>query len=124
VDGVVYFTSPKLKVIALDAATGALKWSFDPVQLQPDAPVKNKMRNRGVTVWANGNEPRLYFAFRQFLYSLDARTGIPDSAFGRNGRVDLREGLGRDVSNTPVGASTPGVVAIHRRSQQLGRHGA
>ncbi len=110
VDGVVYFTSPKLKVIALDAATGALKWSFDPVQLQPDAPVKNKMRNRGVTVWDNGNERRLYFAFRQFLYSLDARTGVPDSAFGRNGRVDLREGLGRDVSNTPVGASTPGVI--------------
>jgi glucose dehydrogenase len=110
VDGNVYFTSPKLKVIALDGATGALKWSFDPVQLQPDAPVRNKMRNRGVTVWENGNERRLYFAFRQFLYSLDARTGVPDSAFGRNGRVDLREGLGRDVSNTPVSASTPGVI--------------
>ena len=28
--GVLYATSPKLRVFALDAATGALKWSFDP----------------------------------------------------------------------------------------------
>src|ERR1700751_4055321 len=32
-DGVLYATTPKLRVIALDAATGRLKWSFDP---QPD----------------------------------------------------------------------------------------
>ena len=28
--GVMYAASPKLRVFALDAATGALKWSFDP----------------------------------------------------------------------------------------------
>ena len=30
VDGVLYGTSPQLKVIALDAATGAERWVFDP----------------------------------------------------------------------------------------------
>ena len=30
VDGVLYATTPKLRVIALDAATGKLRWSFDP----------------------------------------------------------------------------------------------
>src|SRR3989442_9397814 len=30
VDGVLYATTPKLRVIALDAATEVLLWSFDP----------------------------------------------------------------------------------------------
>jgi len=30
IDGVLYATTPKLRVIALDAATGKLLWSFDP----------------------------------------------------------------------------------------------
>src|SRR5580692_9006667 len=30
VDGVLYATSPRLRVIALDAATGRLLWTFDP----------------------------------------------------------------------------------------------
>ena len=32
VDGVLYATTPKLRVIALDAATGKEIWSFDPTQ--------------------------------------------------------------------------------------------
>ena len=50
VNGILYATTPKLKVIALDAATGALKWTFDPNQGRP---VLSKMRNRGVT-YADG----------------------------------------------------------------------
>src|SRR4029453_14221608 len=30
--GVLYASSPKLRVFALDAATGTLKWSFDPFE--------------------------------------------------------------------------------------------
>ncbi len=30
VNGVMYATTPKLRLIALDAATGELRWSFDP----------------------------------------------------------------------------------------------
>lgn len=30
VDGVLYATTPSLKVVALDAATGSEKWRFDP----------------------------------------------------------------------------------------------
>jgi len=102
VGGVLYATTPKLRVIALDAATGALKWSFDPNEGRSAA----KMRNRGVTYW----ERRIFFVESHYLFSLDARTGklIPD--FGEAGRVDLREGLGRKPEEITISATTPGSV--------------
>ncbi|MDW8353331.1 MAG: PQQ-binding-like beta-propeller repeat protein [Bryobacterales bacterium] len=103
VDGVLYATTPKLRVIALDAATGKLLWRFDP---HGGAPVRTRFRNRGVT-YANG---RIYVAVRQWLYALDAKTGKPVPSFGRNGRIDLREGLGRDPYTLSVSATTPGIV--------------
>ncbi len=103
VNGVLYTTSPKLRIIALDAATGKLRWEFNPDD--GTAPLA-KVRNRGLT-YARG---RIYVAFRQWLYALDARTGRPAAPFGRSGRVDLREGLGRPVETLSVSATTPGVV--------------
>src|SRR5579863_5895880 len=44
-DGVLYATTPKLRLIALDAATGKLRWSFDP----NEGIRAGKSRNRGVT---------------------------------------------------------------------------
>ncbi|MCC6860301.1 MAG: PQQ-binding-like beta-propeller repeat protein [Bryobacterales bacterium] len=103
VDGVLFATTPKLRVIALDAATGALRWSFDPFEGTKSA---GKTRNRGVTYWRN----RIYFAARHYLYALDAGTGKPAAEFGAGGRVDLRSGLGRDVGTLTISATTPGVV--------------
>ena len=95
VDGVLFVTTPKLRVIALDAATGALRWSFDPNQ-------SKKARNRGVTYW----EQHIYFVAGHYLYSLDAKTGKLSSGFGKSGRVDLREGLGRDPADITISATT------------------
>jgi len=107
VDGVLYATTPKLRVIALDAATGALRWAFEP----PDRgrPL-GKARNRGVTYWEGAEEKRIYFVARQYLYALDARTGALAAGFGQAGRIDLREGLGRDPATLNVSATTPGAV--------------
>lgn len=107
VDGVLYATTPKLRVIALDAATGKLIWSFDPNEGRKPL---GKMRNRGVTYWEGGGEKRIYFGFRQWLYGLDAKTGRPAAGFGDGGRVDLREGLGRDPRQQTVTLTTPGVI--------------
>jgi quinoprotein glucose dehydrogenase len=107
VRGVMYATTPKVRVIALDAEHGKLLWSFDPNE--GGRPV-GKMRNRGVTYWDGGNEKRIYFAFRQWLYSLDAETGRPANEFGDRGRIDLREGLGRDTQGLAITVTTPGVV--------------
>ena len=72
VDGVLFATTPTLRVIALDAATGRLRWSFDPNK-------GNKMvgaaRNRGVTYWKDGSDQRIYFVARHYLHALNASTG-------------------------------------------------
>jgi quinoprotein glucose dehydrogenase len=107
VNGVLYATTPKLRVIALDAATGKERWSFDP---NTDRKMTTKARNRGVTYWASGSDRRIFFVSRQFLYALDAGTGKPVESFGENGKADLREGLGRDPKTITISATSPGVI--------------
>ena len=107
VHGVLYATTPRLRVVALDAATGKLRWSFDP---SPGEKSPEKRRNRGVTYWEDGNQRRVFFVFRQYLYALDALTGKPVTGFGDAGRVDLRDGLGRDPAEQYITATSPGVI--------------
>ena len=106
-DGVLYAASPKLRVFALDAATGEQKWSFDPNR---DVSRPTRTRIRGLMYWERGAERRIYFAARHWLYALDARTGRPLASFGQDGRIDLREGFReRDARTLSVGLNTPGV---------------
>src|SRR4029450_906096 len=53
---------------------------------------------------------RVFVTYRNWLYALSTATGQPIPSFGRGGRVDLREGLGRPADKITVTASTPGVV--------------
>ncbi|HEY2855885.1 MAG TPA: PQQ-binding-like beta-propeller repeat protein [Gemmatimonadaceae bacterium] len=103
VGGVLYGTSPKLRVFALDAATGKELWSFDPNNGKPPS---SRIRHRGVVVTGD----RVIFNYRNRLYALDRRTGRPIPSFGDSGWVDLRAGLGRPVEGLSVSASTPGIV--------------
>jgi quinoprotein glucose dehydrogenase len=103
VDGMLYATSPKLRVFALDAATGRELWSFDP---NGGRPAPSRFRHRGVVVAGD----RVLFTYRNRLYALDRKTGQPIPSFGVAGIVDLREGLGRSADGLTVSASTPGVV--------------
>jgi len=107
VNGVLYATTPKLRVIALDAATGKLRWVFDP---NDGAKIAHSVRNRGVTYWENGHDQRILFVSRHYLYALDAQTGARISHFGDAGRLDLREGLGRDPREVSISATTPGII--------------
>src|SRR6185503_3517760 len=106
VDGVLYATTPKANVIALNAATGTLLWRFDPHEGRK---VLAKMRNRGVTYWSDGKQGRIFVAVRQYLYSLDAKSGKPVANFGISGRIDLRENL-RPGEKEPISISTPGII--------------
>src|ERR1700682_2472573 len=74
VDGVLYATTPNGDVVALDAATGTMHWRFDgKVGLEN----VGKVRNRGVTYWADGKDQRIFVGVRQYLMALDAQTGKP-----------------------------------------------
>jgi quinoprotein glucose dehydrogenase len=103
VDGVLYATTPKLRVFALDAATGRELWTFD---ANAGRATTTRFRHRGVVVTGD----RVLFTYRTNLWALDKKTGKPILSFGTNGAVDLREGLGRPAASLSVSASTPGVV--------------
>ncbi len=107
VDGIVYVTTARLRVVALDGATGKQIWDFDAHRGEV---VKGKQRSRGLTYWSDGKDRRLFLGIDEFLYALDARTGKPVPTFGTSGRVDLRLGLGRDNARSTVRANSPGVI--------------
>ena len=108
VDGVLYATSAGLKAFALDAGTGRELWRFDPFAAGAEESALGV--NRGVVVWGDGAERRVLYSAGQYLFALDARTGKLVPGFGKGGRVDLREGLGRDPAGLFVLSTTPGAV--------------
>jgi quinoprotein glucose dehydrogenase len=106
VDGVLYTTTPALAVVALRADSGTRIWRFDPFANRARA----SHVNRGVAYWAEGREQRIFFSAGRRLYALDATSGRPIPSFGDSGSVDLGVGLGRDIGDAFLVATSPGVV--------------
>jgi len=110
-NGVFYGVSPKLKLFALDAASGEQKWSFDPAALAGNAGHFSISVCRGVTMYGEGtDEERVFYSAGSLLYCIDAHTGKPLPSFGRGGSVDLHEGLDRDAKDMYVVSTTPGIL--------------
>ncbi len=103
VGSVLYGLTPSQKVFALDAATGKLLWKFD-------SGVRGTQPNRGLAYWADGEDRRILVGVMNFVYALDAVKGTPIASFGKDGRIDLREGLGGDPSSQSVALTSPGVI--------------
>jgi quinoprotein glucose dehydrogenase len=103
VGGVLYGVTPTHKTIALDAATGRLLWTFD-------SGIRGRGPNRSVVWWSSGRERRLFAAVQSFVYALNPATGKPIPGFGKEGRIDLRENLGRDASKQSYILTSPGIV--------------
>jgi len=108
VGGVLYTASPTRKVIALNAATGAELWKWDPVTSRA---ATSGQRQRGLVFWQNtqGGERRLFTAVGNYLFALDPETGRLISSFGDHGSIHLGSGLDPDVL-PKVGLNTPGVI--------------
>jgi len=104
VNGVLYGITPTQKILALDAATGKLIWKFA-------SAIKGTQPDRGLAYWSSGTSARILVGVMNFLYALDAATGKPISDFGDNGRIDLRQNLGREpASANSIVLTSPGVV--------------
>lgn len=113
IDGLLYGTSPKMKLFAIDAATGKERWVFNPFDsLSGDKKAFFVLNNcRGITYWTDGaNDKRIFFTAGSDLYAVDASTGKSISSFGDHGKIDLHDDLGRDVKDLFVTATTPPAV--------------
>ncbi len=105
--GVLYGTSPSLRLFALDAANGTELWSF-----VPDFERQLWTPSRGVAYWEDGEDERIFFGAGPYLHALDARSGRLIESFGTGGRIDLRRGLGRDLGDDFMGVVLTGPGAV------------
>src|SRR4051794_11786757 len=103
VNGMLFGLTPRHRVIALDAATGKKLWTFD-------SGIAGHGANRGLVYWADGDDQRIFAGVQSFLYALNARTGSIIPSFGKEGRIDLREGLGREAEKLSIVLTTPGII--------------
>jgi quinoprotein glucose dehydrogenase len=105
VDGILYGTTPDLKLFALHAGTGQELWKF--------SPSNTPHQSRGVTYWESGSDKRILYTVGPSLYAVDAVSGKAVTSFGNDGKVDLHAGLQTmdvDVSRLGVNATSPGIV--------------
>ncbi|MCK5210961.1 MAG: pyrroloquinoline quinone-dependent dehydrogenase, partial [Cyclobacteriaceae bacterium] len=83
IDGILYGSTPKLKIFALDAASGEQIWIYDPAV----ATNFSLNVNRGVTYWEDGDDKRILFTAGPYLFALNAETGYPVQSFGIFGKA-------------------------------------
>jgi len=82
--GIMYITTPYSRIVAVDPVTGQEIWAY---QLPSGSP-----STRGLEYWPGDGKTPAQVVFGSSdgkLYSIDARTGKPNPAFGDNGVVNL-----------------------------------
>ncbi|MEO7799379.1 MAG: PQQ-binding-like beta-propeller repeat protein, partial [Opitutaceae bacterium] len=104
VDGVMYLMAKNSSLVAVDVATGKEVWIHANL---------GGITNRGLNYWENADrsDRRLIFTLNGTLQEIDARTGKSILTFGKEGVVDMREGLARDPALIARATSpTPGKI--------------
>ena len=91
-NGMLYSTGgTRRAVFALDAATGEQKWVYSIEEGKRAEVSPRRLSGRGLAYWTDGrNERIVYVTIGYQLVELDAKTGRPVPAFGRDGMVDLK----------------------------------
>src|SRR6266705_1396893 len=95
VKGVLYTTAgTRRSVIALDAKTGELIWSYSLREGRRAAVAPRQLSGHGVSYWTDGrgDERILYVTTGYRLVELNAKTGEVIPGFGDHGIVDLKVG--------------------------------
>jgi quinoprotein glucose dehydrogenase len=101
IDGVLYAVTTDGNVVALDGATGAVKW-------KTTLEGSGGPRGRGVAFWSDGDDRRLLVPGRRMLYQVDADTGALITSFGSGGKIDLGLHLrGDDPTKNQINMGSP-----------------
>jgi quinoprotein glucose dehydrogenase len=113
VGGVLYFTAgTRRDAVAVDAATGETLWMYRLDEGERgDRAVRTQ--NRGLAYWTDGKgDNRILLISPGFqLIALNAKDGRPIPGFGKDGVVELTEGLDREVVKPgQIGSSSPAIV--------------
>src|SRR6266853_3938453 len=105
VNGVMYLTSAKKQVVALEPETGKEIWTYD-VKGGSPAP-------RGLEYWGGDKvaPAEVFFGTSDGrLIALNAKTGKPVPGFGNEGTVNLRIGVTEKFPDAPYHMGSPGAV--------------
>ena len=96
-------------------ARTARSWRSTPPPASRSGPIRSKAGPpiAASTYWESKDrsDRRLIFAANSYLQEINRKTGVTINTFGNDGRVDLREGLGRDPKTIRnIQSGTPGRV--------------
>ena len=115
VDGSMYLPTTYGQIVSLNPVSGQINWIFDTKTYEDGRPTNLGFNVRGVAYWDGGEEKRIFFATNNsYLWSIDSATGIPDSGFGNDGKIDLTLGLGRPVDRGQYGVVSPPLVSNNK----------
>ena len=121
VKGVLYATAgTRRSIVALDAKTGELMWAFSMREGNRAAIAPRQLSGRGLSYWTDGRgDDRVLFVTTGYrLVALNAHTGALVSSFGKNGVVDLKEGVVFG-SRQPINLDT-GEIGLHSTPTVVG----
>lgn len=111
VNDTLYLSTPFNRVVALDPSTGTKHWEYDPGAYRAGQPSNGTgFVHRGVAMWSDGSERRIFINSRWRLIALDAATGKPVTSFGAEGEIDLTSDLSRSIEKRHYTNTSPPVV--------------
>jgi quinoprotein glucose dehydrogenase len=115
VNGTMYVPTSFGRIAALDAQTGAEKWVFDTKAWEAGRPPNLGYNTRGVGYWEGNGKQRIFLATNDsYLWSIDAVSGKPDPNFADEGKLDLAQGLGREIDRRQYGVVSPPLITNNR----------
>ena len=111
VKGVLYTVTSLGQIAALNPATGASLWVFDPANWKSGRPGNLGFVHRGISYWTDGTKERLLLGTSDaYLISVDAKSGALDTTFGQGGRIDLMAGLANAVRSTNYSVTAAPII--------------
>lgn len=113
IDGIVYLTSAKLNLYALDGSTGEQIWMLNPfeeISKSLPTPIESTGNTRGIAYWSGPEGDRILAGIAHYLIAVNPQNGTLIESFGDRGKIDLKQGLGRDIDRLRYTIRTPGII--------------